>query len=379
MPTPPRWKIVSLTAIAALTLVGGCTSEPTTLANTGTWLVDSTPVVQIGMVQGDAAYEFDQANSAVRLVDGRILVANSGSEQLRYFDSAGKALGTVGREGQGPGDFDGVLGVYPGAHDSLVIFSSENRRYTVVNDSGRYLGTLNVEASGTTPFPWDDWLTASSWVRGVRDQGLRPCVARVLASLPLPPDSLPVRRALVDDLHAIWVQPASPLEMSAHWAVYSLDGSGPVAVTLPPGVELFQAGADFVLGRRLNTEGVEQIVMFRLRGRTPADPAACPLDTTAAADTMPSSRAAPAEEMKPDLRNFMVAQETYYAGHGSYASSADSTGWTSSTGNRMWLMRADRAGWFGFMTGPDHPTPLCAAGVGGAIPPGWESGALRCQ
>ncbi len=379
MPTPPRWKIVSLTAIAVLTVVAGCTSAPTTQASTGTWLVDSTPVVQIGTLHGDAAYELDQANSAVRLVDGRILVANSGSEQLRYFDSAGKALGTVGREGQGPGEFDGVLGVYPGTHDSLIVFSSGNRRYTVVNDSGRYLGTLNVAASGTTPFPWDDWLTASSWVRGVRDQGLRPCVARVLGRLPLPPDSSPIRRALVDDLHAIWVQPASPVEGSAHWAVYALDGSGPVAVALPPGVELFQAGADFVLGRRLNTEGVEQIVMFRLRGRTAAEPAACQLETVAAADTMPSPPAASAEGMKPDLRNFMVAQEMYYAGHGGYASSADSTGWTSPTGNRMRLMRADRAGWFGFMTGPEHPASLCAAGVGGAIPPGWESGALRCQ
>jgi hypothetical protein len=345
---------------------------------TGSWQVDSVPLTAIGISSGDPRYELDQANSAVRLADGRIAIANSGTHELRFYDASGGVAGVSGRDGDGPGEYRGAMAVYTMGPDSLVVYANGNQRYSVLDSLGRYAHTIRVTSSPAEPFPWDDWLTSSTWVRGVRDPSLRPCAARVLQQLPQP-DSVPVRRAIVDDLHAVWVQPASQAEAAAEWTVLPGDGKSALSVTLPGGVELYQAGKDFILGRRLNDEGVEQIVVYRLRGRSAAQPAACDAGAASGAEPVAAADQGTVSRMQAELRNFIVSEEMYFAMHGSYAESADSTAWRSETGSRMWLVRADRRGWFGFLRGPGESGVLCASGVGDALPPGWDQGAARCE
>src|SRR5687768_7405175 len=51
------------------------------------WRVSARPTLQIGEADGDSAYLFHKAVSSLRLADGRIVVLNSGSNQLRIFDA----------------------------------------------------------------------------------------------------------------------------------------------------------------------------------------------------------------------------------------------------------------------------------------------------
>lgn len=371
------WQAAGAGMLVLSLVLGACAGEQprATLAH---WQVDSAPLLVIGRDDGDAASELGVANSAVRLADGRIVVANSGTSELRFFDSTGRALASRGREGDGPGEYRGIMAVYPRGNDSLVVYANGQRRFSVLDDSGTYRRTMDLASLPGTPFPWDDWVAASTWVRGVRDLALRPCVREVLAGLP-PADSAPVRRALVDDQHAIWVQPAVSPGPVARWAVYSLAGGDPVIVNLPVGVELYQAGTDFVLGRRMSEEGMEQIVVYRLAGREAAAPATC--DQQASAATAPVASAAPEQSgaMKAELRNLIVSQEMYFAMHGTYAGVVDSTGWKAESGARVYLLRAERTGWFGIAKGAAADAPVCIVGVGSALPPGWDDGMVRCQ
>ena len=52
------------------------------------WRLGAAPLVDIGVVSGDAAYELFRPLGAIRLGDGRIVVANSGTGDLRYYDKA---------------------------------------------------------------------------------------------------------------------------------------------------------------------------------------------------------------------------------------------------------------------------------------------------
>lgn len=72
-------------------------------------LVDAAPELSIGAEAGEAEYELFRVSDAVRLSDGRIVVANSGTSELRAFDASGRFLARVGRAGAGPGEF----GSYP--------------------------------------------------------------------------------------------------------------------------------------------------------------------------------------------------------------------------------------------------------------------------
>lgn len=100
------------------------------------WRVEAEPAVDIGVFEGDSAYEFFRIVGAVRLSDGRIVVANAGTSELRYFDDAGRYLKSVGRQGSGPGEFERMTGLNLLPGDSLLVYDGGLRRATLVDGEG---------------------------------------------------------------------------------------------------------------------------------------------------------------------------------------------------------------------------------------------------
>jgi 6-bladed beta-propeller protein len=79
----------------------------------------SKPTLVIG-TQGGAMYEFARVVGAARLHDGRIVVADGGSLSLRFFDSTGTFLKSVGRHGEGPGEFKTLRSFFVMPGDTMI-------------------------------------------------------------------------------------------------------------------------------------------------------------------------------------------------------------------------------------------------------------------
>src|SRR5687767_10774943 len=77
-----------------------------------TWTVDAQPVVRIGEVEAAPVYMFSGITGAVRLSDGRIVVADSGASNLRVYDARGRHVSTLGGPGSGPGEFQRLRGLW---------------------------------------------------------------------------------------------------------------------------------------------------------------------------------------------------------------------------------------------------------------------------
>jgi hypothetical protein len=94
----------------------------------GAFALSPEPVVQIGAVDGDDAYLFARVRGGVRLSDGRIAVLDDRAAEVRIFDADGRHVRTLGRKGEGPGEFDtaSFLGRLPG--DTLVVVDTPRRR-----------------------------------------------------------------------------------------------------------------------------------------------------------------------------------------------------------------------------------------------------------
>jgi len=69
------------------------------------WRVTAEPVLDIGAVEGEPAYQLFNVRGATRLSDGRIVVADGGSSTLRWYDARGRFLFERGGEGGGPDEF----------------------------------------------------------------------------------------------------------------------------------------------------------------------------------------------------------------------------------------------------------------------------------
>jgi hypothetical protein len=96
-----------------------------------TWTVAAKPSVSIGEVEAAQEYMFSQVVGAVRLSDGRLVVANGGSNEVRVYDASGKHLSTLGRAGGGPGEFQTLRALWLLPADTLLAVDARNNRVTV--------------------------------------------------------------------------------------------------------------------------------------------------------------------------------------------------------------------------------------------------------
>ena len=135
------------------------------------WRVGTEPAVSIGAREGEGPYMLHRAGDAFILSDGRIVVANMGSHELRVFDASGTHVATWGRRGEGPGEFnpfvqahrwrgDSVLALYSPANHLSVLDSEGNfgRAFTLARDDSFF----QVEAvSPVGAIVSSDWLPRS--------------------------------------------------------------------------------------------------------------------------------------------------------------------------------------------------------------------------
>jgi hypothetical protein len=109
------------------------------------WRLSPEPIDDIGVVDGDPAYQLFQVSVAVRLSDGSVIVANRGSHQLRYFDAGGSHLTSAGGQGGGPGEFADLrwVGLMPG--DSVIAYDIAHRRLSVFDSHGIFQRSATVQ------------------------------------------------------------------------------------------------------------------------------------------------------------------------------------------------------------------------------------------
>jgi hypothetical protein len=103
------------------------------------WAVGPEPLIEIGGAEDDARYQLFQVVDAARLSDGRIVVANGGSHELRFYDERGAYVSATGREGGGPGEFRGmgIKSLQVGADDSVYVFDWSSQRVSIFDARGR--------------------------------------------------------------------------------------------------------------------------------------------------------------------------------------------------------------------------------------------------
>jgi hypothetical protein len=103
------------------------------------WRVSEDPTVELGVVEGDPSQQFNRVAGAARLSDGRVVVADGGSKELRFFDPSGNHLHTVGGQGEGPGEFAylAALDRLPG--DTIVASDWPIGTLSWFDSDGRYL------------------------------------------------------------------------------------------------------------------------------------------------------------------------------------------------------------------------------------------------
>lgn len=119
--------------------------------NDGGWRLSDEPTLQIGVAEGDPLYQMDRVRTALRMGDGRIVVANAGSQQIRWYDANGRHVASAGREGGGPGEFKGLSALRRLPGDSVLAYDMGAFRLSWFDPGGRFVRSAPLQPVGPVP------------------------------------------------------------------------------------------------------------------------------------------------------------------------------------------------------------------------------------
>ena len=111
------------------------------------WRIGPEPAISIGVLEGEDPYMLFGVRDATKLPDGRIVVVNAGTMELRVFDALGTHLATWGGRGEGPGEFRNLVRVEPFPGDSIVAWEWLAKRMSVFDSQGNFVRTIRLARS----------------------------------------------------------------------------------------------------------------------------------------------------------------------------------------------------------------------------------------
>lgn len=117
------------------------------VTNTGdapTWHLAEKPEVSLGTVNDEGPTEFYRVRDIALLADGAFVVANGGTDELRFFGADGRFRGDAGRHGNGPKEFSRLAMVEPYG-DSLLTYDGGNDRISVRTMDGTFVRSFRLE------------------------------------------------------------------------------------------------------------------------------------------------------------------------------------------------------------------------------------------
>lgn len=86
------------------------------------WTIGQSADWSIGEVEGDPAYVLSRVVGATELPDGSIALGNGGTNEVRIYGPEGAFIRSVGRTGQGPGEFEYLRAVRRCDEEGFVAF-----------------------------------------------------------------------------------------------------------------------------------------------------------------------------------------------------------------------------------------------------------------
>lgn len=76
--------------------------------------------------------------------EGNIFILDRGNCRIQKYDKTGNYLQTIGRKGQGPGEFEDPWGIYLDSEDKIYIYDSRRRNIHVFGKNGNFKGVIRL-------------------------------------------------------------------------------------------------------------------------------------------------------------------------------------------------------------------------------------------
>lgn len=139
--------LVSALSLAALTLPD--------LAFAQELVLDPEPLIAVDeLIQGPDS-ELYRVLDAQLLADGRLVLLNAGTQEIRIYDPSGALVARAGRRGRGPGEFTFPVSLRASVDGTIHVFDRGTARVTVFDPDLEVQETHRLSGVGSNRFPGD--------------------------------------------------------------------------------------------------------------------------------------------------------------------------------------------------------------------------------
>jgi hypothetical protein len=120
------------------------------------WSVGTNPTLTIGVADGPPELTFSQIAAVINLGAAGLIVADASIPNLKYFDSNGRFIRSVGRRGQGPSDFGDITRAWATRAGNVAVYSSRNGRVSIFGQTGDLIETITLPSRASYSMPFGD-------------------------------------------------------------------------------------------------------------------------------------------------------------------------------------------------------------------------------
>jgi hypothetical protein len=103
----------------------------------------------IGGLDAEENLSFNEPSDIVRDSSWNLYILDSGNNRIQKLDSEAKFIKTIGRKGQGPGEFQAASSMDIDTENNLFVFDVRSRRIEVLSSDGKPLRTIKFRAFST--------------------------------------------------------------------------------------------------------------------------------------------------------------------------------------------------------------------------------------
>lgn len=115
------------------------------VADAPAWHVDSIPFVDIWTAEGVEGQDLGLPWASRRLSDGRIVISNAQTNELRFYRPDGTFITAAGGRGQGPGEFSLIAAIHLMGGDTMVVVDAQQPRLNLFDPVGRFIRTITLQ------------------------------------------------------------------------------------------------------------------------------------------------------------------------------------------------------------------------------------------
>ena len=107
--------------------------------------VGEEPFFSVGDALGDERYEFYNVRGMARLSDGSVAVIDRRDQRVRIFSEGGEFLRSMGRRGEGPGEFRNPWFMWALPGDTLWVGDYRPQRFNVFSRDGEFIRLVTLD------------------------------------------------------------------------------------------------------------------------------------------------------------------------------------------------------------------------------------------